>query len=333
MAKKEELGQFFTVDKLWLKPHIVEFIKNSNCDILYDPFAGEGHLLSTVAEIGQYEIRGLDIDKSLGWDVNDSLERIPHFDNAIIITNPPYLTNYSAVRKGIYDSVAKYFESSSYSDLYLIALDRMIEAQKYIVAIIPETFINSTYKLKSYLKSITILEENPFSDTDAPIIVACFDGVEKSFKDIDVYKNDDRIFTLNEVENLRIRPKNNVDIVFNDVNGWLGVRCVDSTNPNEKLRFGFKSNFNYNWEKGIKVSSRLLTLIDVDVEERDRTLLVTYCNEILNKLREDSFDTILSPFKGNAKNGVRRRRLDFMTCRAIIEMAYDKLKKGEADGE
>jgi len=31
---------------------------------------------------------------------------------------------------------------------------------------------------------------------------------------------------------------------------------------------------------------------------------------------------MLSPFKGNMKNGVRRRRLDFQTCRAIIERAY-----------
>ena len=47
------------------------------------------------------------------------------------------------------------------------------------------------------------------------------------------------------------------------------------------------------------------------------------CNKILNDIRNKSHDLILSPFKGNMKNGVRRRRLDFYTCRAIIEKAYE----------
>ncbi len=329
MASKVELGQFFTVEALWLKPQIVEFIKKSNCNILYDPFAGGGHLLSNASKLGDFEIKGLDIDQTLGWEYNDSLENIPHIDNAIIITNPPYITNYSAARKGVIAGIRKYFEKSVYDNLYLIALDKMLEAQQYVVAIIPETFINSNFKLKQYLNSITILEENPFNDTDAPIIVACFDGIKKDFKDIRVYKNNNEVFTLQEIENLRIHPKNDVEMIFNDVNGWLGVRCIDSTDPKEKLRFGFKKDIKYDWDKGIKVSSRLFTLIGIDIEEELKPKLIENCNEILRNLREVSYDTILSPFKGNDKAGVRRRRLDFMTCRAIVELACKRLNEGE----
>ena len=322
--KKRSLGQFFTSGDCWLRPHIKKFIAESGAGVAYDPFAGDGCLLrkvqGDVAEIRRTV--GLDIDKDLGWKWNDSLENIPHLDDAIIITNPPYISNYSARRKHINESLEKYFSKTEYDDVYLLALDKMLAAQEFVVAIIPETFINSPYKQKSRLKSITILEENPFSDTDTPVAVVCFDGREKGFSEIAVYKDSDYICTLKEVEESRLKPSNTVEMRFNDPDGWLAVRCVDTTNPDDMLRFAFKQDINYNWVKGIKTSSRLLTLIDIDVPVGKRVAMIEECNRILREIREKSHDIILSPFKGNMKNGVRRRRLDFMTCRAIVEKAY-----------
>ena len=177
MDKKRALGQFFTKGELWLKPQVMDFIKKTDSSIAYDPFAGAGDLLRVAkAKCGFAEVVGLDIDEKLAWSHNDSLLNIPHIDDAIIITNPPYISSYSAARKGLVQGLAKYFATSSYNDIYLIALDKMIEAQDNIVAIIPETFINSNYEKKNLLYSITILEENPFHDTENPVIVACFDG-------------------------------------------------------------------------------------------------------------------------------------------------------------
>ena len=324
--KKTVLGQFYTKDKLWLKPQVLDFIKSYNWDTVFDPFAGGGHLLDVAQKLGIKKTVGFDIDKNLGWKINDSLISIPHIDNeTIIITNPPYLSNYSASRKGIMSEVKKYFDNSIYDDLYLIALDNMLKSQKYVVAIIPETFINSNFKKKNYLHSITILEENPFDDTDAPVVVACFDGKIKDLTKVEIYKNETRVNNLASIEKMRLVPKNSVDISFNDINGWLAVRCVDTTNPKEMLKFDLKQNIKYNWDKGIKVSSRLLTLINLDIPINKRKDFIDECNKILNKLRDDTGDIILSPFKGNMKNGRRRRRLDFKTCRAIIEIAYQRL--------
>ena len=237
------LGQFFTKDKLWLKPQIIDFIKSQNCDKVYDPFAGEGHLLEIAKEMGFNTLIGLDIDDKLGWGINDSLKSIPHIDDkTIIITNPPYLSNYSASRKKIMDKVKFYFEQTSYNDLYLLALDNMLIAQKSVVAIIPETFINSNFKKKNYLNSITILEENPFDDTDTPVVVACFDGKPKNLSEIKIYKNEKIVNNLENIERMRLIPKNNLKIKFNDKSGWLAVRCVDTTDPNNMLKFDFKEN-------------------------------------------------------------------------------------------
>ncbi len=323
--KKLELGQFFTKESLWLKSQVLRFIRESKATIAYDPFAGAGDLLKVSSLYGITQTKGLDIDPSLKWDVNDSLVAIPSITNAIIITNPPYLSNYSASRKKIYEGVAKYFEGSQYDDLYLIALTRMLEAQKFVVAIIPETFINSAFAVKNKLASITVLEENPFSDTDTPVCVACFDSRIKSFDEIAVYKNETYIGQLSRFENLRLKPRNDVQVKFNVLNGWLGLRAVDTTNPNEMIRFDFRENFDYDWNKGIKVSSRLLSLVDVDVPIEKRKVFIEECNKILFEIRTKSQDIVLSPFKGNMKNGVRRRRLDYMTARAIIEEAYRRV--------
>jgi len=322
--KKARLGQFFTEKCCWLVPQVKDFIANSGCSIAYDPFAGTGLLLKAVShEIPTIlKTEGLDIDVSLGWKQNDSLKNIPPIEGAVIVTNPPYLSNYSASRKKLESEMKPYFDATDYDDVYLLALDKMLEAQKNVVAIVPETFINSVYQQKHKLHSVTILEENPFEDTDVPVVVACFDSIAKNYDAIEVYKNLEYICTLGDVERNRLRPKNSVKTTFNARTGWLAVRCVDTTNPCDRIRFALKSGIDYDWEEGLKHSSRLLTLVDVDVPARFRETFLDACNRELRVLREKSHDIVLSPFKGNMRNGVRRRRLDFQTCRAIIEKAY-----------
>ncbi len=321
--KKVKLGQFFTTGDVWLKPQIIDFISESGCDIAYDPFAGAGHLIEISELYGINKTVGLDIDETLEWEINDSLKNIPTIDNAIIITNPPYLAKQSATRKKM--DLSEYFDHSIYDDLYLIALDRMIQAQKYVVAIIPESFINSSYRNKNLLSSITILEENPFEDTDAPVCVACFDGVEKDFKEIKVYKNGSFENDLETIESIRLVPNNHIKATFNNLDGWLGIRAVDSTNDKTVIKFDFKENIKYDWENRIKVSSRHFTLVDIKVPENLKKDFVDKCNEILETIRVESSDTILTPFMGNTKNGIRRRRLDFKLARAIMELAYDSI--------
>ena len=321
--KKRILGQYFTQNGVWLKPQIKDFIKSTNCQIAYDPFAGDGHLLEVAKKIGFNKTTGLDIDHNLGWKVNDSLVKIPTIDNAIIITNPPYLAKYSAKRKNIIMETQKYFDFSEYEDIYCIALEKMLAAQEYVVAIIPETFINSKFP-KNRLSQITIVENNPFNDTDAPICIACFDGKSKSLNQIKVFKNEEFIGSLGELEDKRLIPKKNQKISFNKINGNLALRGVDLTDESKRIAFMRKENLKYNL-KGIKHSSRLITIIEVNISENKLNSFILKCNQILEEYRNLTKDVLLSPFKGNMKNGVRRRRLDYQTARAIIEKAIETI--------
>lgn len=326
---KKILGQFYTKKNRWLREHIKSFILEKECDIAYDPFAGNGDLLKLAKSFGIKKTVGLDIDASRGYKVNDSLINIPHIDNALVITNPPYLTNYSAKRKNIYQNVEKYFIHSKYNNIYLIALEKILLAQEYVVAIIPETFINAYFPYKPRLVSVTIIEDNCFNDTETPICVVCFDGEYKSLDDIKVYKNDIFLNSLKYYENLRMKPDKKIKMQFNDINGNIALRAIDTTNPKKMIQFMKKSVLDYNL-KGIKGSSRLITLINFDkVSDEELDDLIYECNVILNKFRNETDDVLLSPFKGNMKNSKRRRRLDYETARAIIERAYYSIKKKE----
>lgn len=319
--RKVKLGQFFTKETLWLKPQVIDFIKKCNCKVAYDPYAGGGDLLRASRDIlGFKKVIGLDIDSSLKWEINDSLLKIPHIDDAVIITNPPYIAKQSASRKKI--DLSMYFSSSIYDDVYLIALDRMLEAEEYVVAIIPESFINSSYKQKNKIDSITILEENPFEDTENPVCVVCFDSIIKRYSKIKIYKNDKYINDLDSIQKLRIEPDNSVKITFNTLDGWLGLRAIDSTDDKTFINFDFRENFDYDWETNIKVSSRHLSLIDIDIKIEQRKEFIDRCNAIIRQIRNDSADILLTPFKGNTKKGMRRRRLDFRLARAIMEKTF-----------
>ncbi|MCQ2776587.1 MAG: hypothetical protein MJ217_02565 [Bacilli bacterium] len=161
----------------------------------------------------------------------------------MIITNPPYIAKQSASRKKL--NLSKYFEKSRYDDVYLIALDKMLLAQEFVVAIIPESFINSNYLQKGRLNSITVLEENPFLDTENPVCVVCFDGKVKPFSKIKIYKNDTFVNTLEEIEKLRPRPCKTNKIIFNDKSGWLGLRAIDGTDGIKRISFDLKENIPY----------------------------------------------------------------------------------------
>ena len=317
---KKQLGQYFTKRDVWLKNNIKEFILKSKCTVAYDPFAGSGDLLSVASELGFKKTAGLDIDRALGWEYNNSLTKIPHIKDAIIITNPPYLTDYSAKRKHIWKEVESMFRLTKYDNLYLLALENMLKAQDFVVAIVPETFINTKFP-KDRVYSINVLEENPFDDTENPVSIVCFDNKSKSPYDVKVYKNAHFHSTLGDLLDKQLTPNNKYKIKFNCLTGLIALRAVDTTDPKRRIAFMQKDQLDYDL-KGIKKSSRLITVIDVKLNTNLESY-IELCNKILNKYREDTDDILLSPFKGNMKNGIRRRRLDYKVARAIMEMALN----------
>ncbi len=324
MTKKIELGQFFTKKDTWLKPHIQSFIDSIKFDKIIDPFAGEGHLLKPFQN--KYLTSGYDIDSSLSWPINDGLKTIPNHKNDLCVTNPPYLAKTTATRfkrTGVYHYFSLYPE---FDDLYLMGLEQCLKSFDYGIAIIPETYLLHPKKTKRLL-SVTILEENPFDDTDFPVVVIIWGPSEQ--QDYEVYKNDQLIGSNNSLlKNIPTTTNLKKDAVkFNDPNGNLGILCIDKGTSIGGIRFTTPNEIT----GSIKHSSRTATRVQVTITNLEIDSIISECNKILENYRKDTFDIFLAPFKGNDQNGVRRRRLDFKTARLIIENALENLTNKTKD--
>lgn len=326
--KKQNLGQFNTKNDVWLRPHVAQYIRDVGAKTVVDPYAGQGDLLYAVDGWFDHYI-GYDIDPKLGWPLNDGLLDVPYHEDAIVITNPPYLAKNSANRND-FDGY-KYFEDNTYEDLYQIAIYRVLAKYEHAVFIIPETFFQSKF-FHEFIDLYTVIEENPFTDTDCPVCVVCFhkdnsDFLRLSSNNYRIYKNDSYLFTRWELDDVLVEFDSPyyAHLDFNNPNGSLGLRGVDGVSPIDRICFAEPKDLNYDVDN-IKESSRAITIIDIDGAKVDRTFIQT-ANVFLNILRLQTRDIILSPFKNNNKLGQRRRRLDYYWARKIIEKTMEALDK------
>jgi hypothetical protein len=322
---KVSLGSFYTTKSGWLTDQVRQFLEKalseSNGNLL-DPFAGDGHLLEAIKSD---PVLGPQVKQATGFDIqgdtfpfNDSLVSIPNPQRAVIVTNPPYLANHSAKRKGVDQLVAKYFDGSTQKNLYRIALEKALESADYVVAIIPETFLLSTFT-KHRLELAVVIQDSLFGDTDAPALVACF--TKESCADARIFTGNQSIGNLSEILALRDSTAPKHTIVFNDHNGRIGLRAVDGSDGKTPIAFVAARDFEYPSDS-VAVSSRLMTYLDLpEIGEADLAAVIEQANGILLQIRLASGDLVLAPFKGNDRNGKRRRRLDYGLARKILNQA------------
>ena len=319
---KVSLGSFYTTKSGWLTDQVRHFLEKALSESkgnLLDPFAGDGHLLEAIRSDS---VLGRLVSQATGFDIqgelfpfNDSLVSIPNPQRAVIVTNPPYLANHSAKRKGVDQLVAKYFAGSTQKNLYRIALEKALESADYVVAIIPETFLLSTFS-KNRLELAVVIQDSLFGDTDAPALVACF--TKESCPDAHIFTGNQRIGNLSEILALRESTAPKHTIVFNDPNGRIGLRAVDGSDGKTPIAFVAARDFGYP-SNSVAVSSRLMTYLEVPgVADEDMPELISKANGMLASIRMRSGDLVLAPFKGNNRAGKRRRRLDYALARRIL---------------
>jgi len=322
---KVSLGSFYTTKSGWLTDQVRQFLEKalseSNGNLL-DPFAGDGHLLEAIKSD---PVLGPQVKQATGFDIqgdtfpfNDSLVSIPNPQRAVIVTNPPYLANHSAKRKGVDQLVAKYFDGSTQKNLYRIALEKALESADYVVAIIPETFLLSTFT-KHRLELAVVIQDSLFGDTDAPALVACF--TKERCADARIFTGNQSIGKLSEILALRESSAPKQTIVFNEPKGRIGLRAVDGSDGKSPIAFIAAKDFYYP-SKSVAVSSRLMTYLELpELSDSEVSKLISKANANLSEIREASGDLVLAPFKGNDQNGKRRRRLDYALARKILNLA------------
>ena len=341
VESKRELGQYFTRDSVWLRPHIRKHIQElaDRYNGCVDPFAGDGHLLAIAGTMG-YTTHGHDIDERIckrkGWTLNDSLVNVIEHEKSFVLTNPPYLAKNSAKRIG--SNMVRYFEPGYIpeiqtsdlgilDDLFKFAIDKTLQTYSESVWIVPESGIQDIHDLplwRKNLHSVTILEENPFDDTEHPVCVMIFSR-ENPLQQI--WKNDTLLGTWSDMVELHRGfsrgPTNATRMKFNSPQGVLGFRAVDGTREDDSMRIRFCRGEELGYPReNIKVSSRHLTYIDVDLDGDALDSTIAEANRIIDEYRKRTEDVFLTAFMGNTRNGERRRRLDYKLARVIFNRAF-----------
>ena len=323
-GEKTAAGAFFTRGASWLTAPVRAFLEEhmaANRHVL-DPFAGDGDILDCLRARYDIDTHGYDLNGS-DWPINDSLLSVPNPRRAVICTNPPYLAKHSAKRKGLWGDVHQYYER--HYDLYELAMERSMEHAPAGVFIVPETFLHSAFPKRS-LRLASVILDNPFTDTENPVCVACFDKHGASHvSEGSIYVGDEYACHISRIDRALYRTGRDRSVSFNDADGNVALKAIDGTDPDDRIRFERPDAFYYGSSK-IKVSSRLLTYIRVEaLGSSSLNDFLFLANETLTRFREDTNDLILSPFKGNNKQGRRRRRLDYALARYIIAESLKRM--------
>jgi hypothetical protein len=302
--KKRINGQYFTEYNPFRSEGFNEWSQNCNFsrNTILEPFAGSNNLIQMLQEMHLCSsFASFDIEPQNEYvQYRNTLADFPkEFD--ICITNPPYLAQNSAKRRGLH------YPETKYDDLYKFALDRCLENCDYVGAIIPASFLNSKL-FRNRLSHYILLNNKMFSETEHPVCLALFN---KESTDVKIYEGQNYLGILSEFEAKLPQNKNNIGMRFNEKNGNLGLIAIDNT-IEPSIRFCKGSEISSN---NISISSRSITriLIDADIDK-----VIKKLNDRLISLREETFDLFLTPFKGLRKDNRYRRRLDYALARCII---------------
>lgn len=330
--KKKKFGQYYTkynpFSNLFFKKWFNQIPEESK-KIILEPFAGANNILKLMDETG--------ISNNLIWKCydlypsNDSentfnkfkiekRDTIKDFPKGydLVITNPPYLA-----KNKIKDLDINF--DRKYNDLYLHALDLMLENCSYVAAIIPESFVTSN-KFIDRLYGIISLEFKMFDDTEVPVCLALFNKEKTKKKRI--YRSNKYIGDLSELKKIQLKYTDSKiikNIRFNDPKGNIGFIAIDNT-VTDSIRFLIGDEIN----KEIKVSSRSITKISGIKFEKKESLenFIKKLNEEVKQYRKETKDVFLTSFKGLRKDNKYRRRMDFLTARKIIQKVYIENMKG-----
>lgn len=319
--------------------------KHNNSISICEPYCGTGaliqyfnsHFETILHDIrwSAYDINLPAADKMLAdIAVNkaDTLLSLPEYYD-MIVTNPPYLARNSARRRGLsfpFDVAGIGMKKPQ--DLYQFALDTCLSHAALVIALIPESFITSSYN-KERLRSVLSLPGNLFQDTECPVCLAMFSDESKTDNDYEIHSYDNGLLgtwhSINEKNNELLHPSDNTyaNIHFNMPYGIIGLHGVDSTNDS-RIHFVEGNTIS---PDSIKVSSRAITRITIDglQSPEEARAIIEQANILLNEWRNATNDIFLTAFKGTRNDGRYRRRLSYKIAADILSASMQQLNQNK----
>jgi hypothetical protein len=340
---KQLLGQFYTTNYTYILQNM--YIPDNISNII-EPFAGAGDLLNFITpnDRDKYNIECYDIEPKKDFIVKrDTLLNPPNFDNAFVITNPPYLARNKCDDKAV-------FTKYNTNDLYKCFLQVLIGSRCLGgILILPLNFLCSIRKAdielrRNFVKRYDILicnifEEQVFEDTSYTI--CCFqfrakndalDNMSASSDSCDscdgyIYPSNKRIsFVLNadnnytiggKIYNLEKNAKYKIDRATRVVKNTEGltsilVKCIDD-NINSKICLSIvddatRDKYIDNTPK-LTARSYAVLVIEPKITLEEQRDLVNKFNTYMNEYRDKYNSLFLTNYRES--NSIARKRISF----------------------
>lgn len=305
---KRQTGCYYTIGDPFALTPFKNWARKINLKnkVVLEPFAGANNIINLleknnfISEFYSFDIQPA--DKSV--EKRDTLKNFPT-DFEVAITNPPWLAKNSAKRRGLK------FPKTQYDDSYKHCLDLCLQNCKYVGALIPATFLQSGLFRDRLDTFIVLHDRGMFFDTDNPVALALFSQRPRSAK---IYYDNRFIGDLEGLEERLPQTESDLAVKFNKPNGQLGFIAFDNTRE-PTIRFCRGDALN---KHEIKHTTRMITRIDLDIEERMLDNLISKLNRQINRFREETYDVFLTPFKGLRRDGMYRRRMEYSLAKEFI---------------
>jgi hypothetical protein len=337
-SKKQIFGQFFTTNQEYILQgmKIPDYIEN-----IIEPFAGNGDLLEFVAKNNkQYNIECFDIDPKKDYiKQKDTIADPPNYNNAFILTNPPYLARNKSNNKTLFD---KYDVNDLYKCFMKEILTNICLGGILIVPLnfwssirASDILLRKLFLEKYNILRLNIFEEQVFKDTTYTICSFQFElrtQIEENLLNIVIYPSNITITTtLNDENNFMIGgeiynlPLHNIYTITratkknkNKLNTNILVKCIDD-NAQNQIGLSFVDDDKIFIDNTPNQSARTYAtlIIEPSIDKKKQQLLVSKFNEFLREHRTKYNSLFLTNYRES--KDIARKRISFDLVYSITQ--------------
>lgn len=337
-TNKKSRGQFYTTNSSYILDGFP--LPPSDIRCIIEPFAGKGDLIDWLRKSGYTAvIEAYDIEpKSDNIQKKDTLMNPPNYDNAWIITNPPYLARNKSEKKEIY-------ELYDTNDLYKCFITSVIKQDNCRggIFIIPAGFFFSprdidvrcrdAFMKKFKITKVKYFEQSVFDDTTTTVVAFSFERVNteltqqvvewimmpsKLQKKFSMSSSNDWIIG-GDIYNLPIPEKINVrrhvegqKLKDGEQQTHITLNALDSGTQDGRISLTYNKDYIY----PAKECSRTYATFRITgktLNEKEQIEICNEFNEFIEKKRKETWSLFLPQFRESKEYA--RKRIPF-------ELAY-----------
>jgi hypothetical protein len=340
-TQKKDRGQFYTTNSSYILDGFP--LPPSDIRCIVEPFAGKGDLIEWVKQAGcTAAIEAFDIEpKYQGVQKQDTLSTPPDYNNAWIITNPPYLARNKSDKKEIYDMYDT-------NDLYKCFITSVVHQNNCRggIFIIPAGFFFSPREMDTRCRNdfmtrykitkIKYFEETVFDDTTTTIVAFSFEKaattlteqnvewtmlpskINKTFHMSSVYQwiIGGDIYHLEVPNGIQVRRHvEGQPLRENETQTFITLNALDSGTKDGRICCRYRKDYIYP-AKDCSRTYATLRISGRELSEEEQIQLCRRWNEFIEQQRADTWSLFLPQFRESKEYA--RKRIPFELAYRIL---------------